>query len=116
MAVDRSLDALFTGVANDAANPVTNLYIPIASLSGLTVANATASAGDWPSAMLAICQTGLDHYNGLATADRPAAVRISATTAPSSSVGPFAGYSKTTFQLEFYIQQPAPTGVVAEPA
>lgn len=114
MALDRKITAPFPSTINT-GTPVDHISIPLTALPGLTLANATIATSDWPSIMLEMLRKLVDHYNGLATADKPTACVPRLATAAASTSGSFAGTQKWTFTIDFYVPTPAPTGVVAEP-
>jgi hypothetical protein len=67
MAKDLTPDAWIPGWSEDG----TNITIPIASLDGLTAAEADATTGNIGKCLRAILQTCYTHQQTLATADKP---------------------------------------------
>lgn len=114
MAIDRKITAPLPNTINT-GSPVDHISIPLASLPGLTLANATIATSDWPSIYLALLLALVEHYNSLATADKPTACVPRLTTAAASTTGSFAGAQKWTFTVDIYVPTPAPTGAEAEP-
>jgi len=54
----------------------TDVTFPLASVPGLTAANSDASTGDWRDVVLFLVEQIYNHYNGLATADKPGKLSI----------------------------------------
>lgn len=79
------------------------LSIPLANLDGLTAAEANATTGDWRAIAQALLVTLYNHYNGLATADKPAAMTVSTPSVQAVSSGDFAGTVKATYSASFYL-------------
>lgn len=72
MAFDPKPESLFNGwVLSDGT-----ISIPVASISGLTEAEANATTGSWPAVILRILQHTTAYYEGLAAADRPAQLEV----------------------------------------
>ena len=73
MAFNPAPTALIAGWSEDG----TDVTFPLASVPGLTAANSDAVTGDWRDILLFLVEQAFNHYNGLATADRPTKVTIS---------------------------------------
>ena len=79
------------------------LSIPLADLDGLSAAEANATTGDWRAIMQALLVTLYNHYNGLETADKPAALVVSTPSVQAVNSGDFAGTVKATYSTSFYL-------------
>ena len=99
MAFNPAPTSLWAGYtyANDA------LVIPIAALDGLTAAEAHATTGDWRAIAQALLTTLYNHYNGLATADKPNALIVSTPSVQAVNSGDFSGTVKATYSTSFYL-------------
>jgi len=110
MAFNKAPTTIFPGYTSDG----TNITIPIAALSGLTVAEAHTTTGDWRSILLSLCHTTYTYYYGLATADRPTAFVTRPPVQIPISSGTFEGDIKITYSFDFYSTL-CPPDVVNEP-
>lgn len=111
MAFNPAPTSLWPGYTSDG----TNITIPIASLDGLTAAEAHTTTGDLRSIMLAFCSTGYRHYSELATADKPAMFTASMPTISPVTSGTLAGTFRTTYSFVFNNEYCTPD-VADEPA
>jgi hypothetical protein len=98
MAFNKAPTELFPGYTSNG----TDITIPIASILGLTSAEADAATGDLRSIFLSLCATAFNHYNGLATADRPQAFRAVPPTQYPVTSGALVGTYRQTYAFEFY--------------
>jgi thymidylate kinase len=76
MAVDLSPAAWIADWAEDG----TDITIPLASLPETDATEADGSTGDFRKVMLAWMEAVYQHYNGLATADRPVKMVVNRST------------------------------------
>lgn len=111
MAFNKAPTELFASYTSDG----TNITIPIASITGLTVGQAHTTTGDWRAIMQAIETTVFNHYNGLATADKPLAFISKAPTQYPVTSGSFAGNFRITYSCDIYSSLGTPT-VADEPS
>lgn len=65
----------------------TNITVPIASFPELSAAEADGSDGDIRKVLFAICDKIWDHWNGLATADRPTKMIVRRSTITNDAAG-----------------------------
>lgn len=98
MAFNKAPTELFAGYSSDG----TNITIPIASISGLTAAEADTTTGDWRSIFLSLCATAFTHYDGLADEDRPTALIASPPTQYPVTSGDLEGTFRQTYSFVFY--------------
>lgn len=75
MAFDKAPTTLFSGYTSDG----TNITIPIASLSGLTAAEANATTGDGREVLRSIMITATNAVSALPTADKPTKMTLTAS-------------------------------------
>lgn len=111
MAFNKAPTELWSGYSSDG----TDITIPIAALPGLTVGQAHTTTGDWRAIMQAIETTVFNHYNELATADKPLAFVPRAPTQYPVTSGSFAGKFRITYSCDVYSTLGSPT-VADEPA
>lgn len=98
MAFNPAPTELFPGYSSDG----TNITIPIASIEGLTAAEAHTTTGDWRSIFLSLCATAFIHYDGLADADKPTAFMATPPTQYPVTSGALEGTFKQTYSFVFY--------------
>jgi hypothetical protein len=110
MAFDKSPSALFPNYSSNG----TNITIPLADIEGLTAAEAHTTSGDWRNIFLSICHTALQHYDSLATADKPQAFTADMPTVGRVRTGALAGSLRQVYSFEFYNELPI-TDVADEP-
>ena len=75
----------------------TDATFPLASVPGLTAAEADATTGDWREILRTFCEAGYQLYYTTATADKPAGITV-ARTGPQADA---AGVETTIYQLTF---------------
>jgi hypothetical protein len=75
-----------TWLANWSENG-TNISLPSASLPETDATECDGTTGDFRKVMLAFMEAVYQHYNGLATADRPAKMTITRSTSVNDTTG-----------------------------
>lgn len=111
MAFNAAPTEVWAGYSSDGVN----ITIPIANLTGLTVAEANATTGDWREIMLAFISTVHTHYVGLADADKPQAFSSATPLYQSQTTGDLAPSVKVTYKQDFYASLDV-TDVIDEPS
>lgn len=98
MAFNPAPTELFAGYTSDG----TDITIPIASILGLTAAEAHTTTGDWRSIFLSLCATAFTHYDGLLDADKPSAFTADPPTQYPVTSGALEGSFRQTYSFVFY--------------
>ena len=104
--------ALFDSWAEDG----TNITVPIASFTNLTVALADGVTGDARQVMLSMCNEMFEYYNDQSSAGTaPEAVTVKYKPKTAQLSGDFANKIPEVYELTFYTDFPERT-VCAEPS
>jgi hypothetical protein len=110
MAYNKAPTATLPGYTSDG----TNITIPIASLLGLTAAEANATTGDAREVALAFIRTYKAKQQSLAVADKPATMSVRVVNQSYVSAGNLANSVMVTYELQFYVEEGL-ANVIAEP-
>ena len=78
----------------------TTISLPIASLPETDATECDGTTGDFRKVMLALMEEVYQHYNGLATADKPTKMVVSRST----SVNDTTGVITRTYAVAFYTE------------
>lgn len=92
--------ANYVALANGAAAPADGIFIPLASLSGLSAAEADESTGNADSVLFALIKTATTNYNSLAITAKSQRMAL-ARNVPSATVNSDADKVYSTFQQTF---------------